>query len=125
MDFFNYENGGQGAHWVEPLLAYSGPPAFPISLYAGMMVHNDPDHSLYAEASYPISLEGDVEIGLAVGASVKNSAFYGTDGFGILSLGLSGTKTLKVTETLSIPLSVTYILNPNAKTDFLIFGVSL
>ncbi len=125
MDFFNYKNNGTGAHWLEPSLAYSGPPAFPINLFAGMMVHNDPDHSLYAEASYPISLDGNVEIGLMAGASVKKSEFYGTDGFGILNLGLSGTKTLEITDTFSIPVSVTYILNPTGKTGFLIFGVSL
>jgi len=125
MHFFNYKNGGNGAHWIEPAISYSGPSSFPVSLYVGVMVHNDPDYSTYAEISYPIRLDDDVEIGLSAGASVMKSDFYSTDGFGLLNIGISGTKKLKVTDTFSIPITVAYVLNPNHKTDFLVFGVSL
>lgn len=125
MDFFNYNNGGEGAHWLEPAAAYSGPSSFPITVFVGMMLHNDPDQSLYAEVGYPISLDSEVEIGLSAGASLIRSDFYGTEGFAFLALGLSGTKALKITDSFSVPISVTYILNPNAKTGFLVFGISV
>lgn len=125
MDFFNYKDDGEGAHWIEPAVSYTGPDAFPISLFAGMMVHNDPDHSLYAEVGYPIEFDGDITLDLSAGASVYDSAFYGNDGFAFLSLAVAGTKNLKITDSFRIPVSVTYILNPEAKTDFLVFGVSL
>ena len=79
FDRFNYSDEVNGAHWIEPALGYGGPSSFPISLYAGMMVHYDPDNSLYGQ----------------------------------------------ITDSFEIPVSVTYILNPNAKTDFLVFGVSI
>ena len=125
MDFFNYKSAGDGAHWVEPAVAYEGPASFPISLFVGMMAHNDPDYSTYAQVSYPIKFKGDVEVGLSAGASLMKSDFYSTDGFGLLNIGITGTKALKITDSFSLPLSVAYIVNPNHKTDFLVLGVAL
>ena len=125
MDFFNFKNDGGGAHWVEPSLSYSGPAVFPITVYAGIMALNDPENSVYAEISYPFSFERDVEIRFTAGASLMESEFYGTPGFNFVNLGLSGTKVMKITDSFSIPLRVAYVLNPNARTNFLVLGVSL
>ena len=124
LGFFDFSGDGEGAHWIEPFASYSGPEAFPISLYGAMFVHNDPDNSLYLEASYPFQTE-EVELGLTVGAVTSESAFYGTEGFALINVGLSATRSVPLTERFSIPVSVSYILNPDAERTFLVFGVSL
>lgn len=44
VGFFEFDGDGRCAHWIEPFLGYSGPASFPISLYGGVFIHNDPDN---------------------------------------------------------------------------------
>ena len=122
--FFDFTGEGNGAHWIEPFVSYSGPETFPVTLYAAAFVHNDPDNSLYLEASLPFSADG-VDLGLTFGAVTAESAFYGTDGFSLVNLGLSAARSVPLTDRFSIPVSVSYILNPASERTFLVFGISL
>lgn len=122
-DFFDFEGDGNGSHSIEPFLALTGPPSFPLTFYAGYFAHNDPDHSIYLNATYPVAVDG-VELALGVGASAVESAIYGTDGFGIIELNLAASKTIPVTDGFSLPISVAYILNPYAERSFLVVGLS-
>ena len=67
--FFNYDGDGEGSHWIEPYASYTLGGSFALSLYASMMVHNDPDNSLYVEASLPFDLY-DTSMGLTLGMSL-------------------------------------------------------
>ena len=122
-DFFDFGNGGEGAHFFEPFASYTGPAAFPVTLYGAVFVHNDPDHSVYLEASYPFAVEG-VTLGLTAGGVAGASAFYGTEGAALVNLGLSASKEIPITEKFALPLSVAYILNPDMKRSYLVFGLS-
>lgn len=122
--FFDFGGDGRGAHWIEPYAGYSGPESFPVTLVAAMFVHNDPDNSLYLEASYPVQLDG-AELGLTLGAVAGESAFYGTEGFSVVNVGLSASKSIPLNDRVGLPVSVTYILNPDAERTFLVFGVGL
>lgn len=125
-DFFDFSNGGEGAHFIEPYASYTGPEPFPITLYGGVFAHNDPDHSVYLETSYPFKVDG-VELGLTAGAVTGESALYGTTGFAFVNLGLSATKEITISEQFALPVSVAYILNPDQERSFLVigFGISL
>ena len=148
--FTDYYFPGPGAdgffvtdgHTLELSAAFSGPESFPISLYAGRMSRNDPDNSLYLEASVPVSSFEGVDMSLTAGMVAGKSDFYGTSGTTFVNLGVSAAKDLVITESFSLPLSVSYILNPNRPGDdegmdhhgededdpdraFLVFGVSL
>ena len=125
-DFFDFSNGGEGSHFIEPYASYTGPASFPITLYGGVFAHNDPDHSVYLEASYPVQVDG-VELGLTAGAVANESALYGTTGFALVNLGLSATKAITISEQFALPVSVAYILNPDQERSFLVigFGISL
>lgn len=123
-DFFNFESDGAGAHWIEPFVSYTGPAAFPITLYGSVFAYNDPDHSVYLEASYPFALDG-VELGLAVGAVGGESALYGTTGFAVVNLALSAMKSLPISEQFELPVQVSYVLNPDTERSFLIFGLGI
>lgn len=118
--FFDFD----GAHQIEPSLSYSGPESFPISLYGGVFVHNEPDNSVYLEASYPFSIES-VDLSVIVGGTPAESGFYGTDSAGIINTSLSASRSIPITDSFSLPVSVSYILNPYAEKTFFVFGVSL
>jgi hypothetical protein len=123
-EFLDYSGDGEGSHWIEPYASYSGPPSLPISLYAGMFAHNDPDYSLYLEASYSVAVDG-VDLGITVGAVGGESDLYGTEDVALVNLGLSATKSVSVSETITLPISVSYILNPDGERSFLVFGMGL
>lgn len=123
FDFFDFDGDGEGAHLIEPFVSVSGPQGFPVSFYAGYFAHNDPDNSVYLNATYPFAIDG-VDLSFGVGASPTESALYGTDGFGIIEMILGASKSIPITEGFSLPLSVAYILNPYAETSFLVVGLS-
>ncbi len=122
--FFDFDGDGAGAHWIEPFASYTGPDAFPITVLGAAFVHNDPDKSVYVQASYPVQVDG-AEFGLTLGAVGGESAFYGTGGFSIVNVGLGASKAIQLNERVSLPVSVSYILNPDSERTFLVFGVGV
>lgn len=122
--FFDFDGGGTGAHWIEPFASYTGPDAFPITLLGAAFVHNDPDNSVYLQASYPVQVDG-AEFGLTLGAVGGESAFYGTHGFSIVNVGLAASKAIQLNDRVALPVSVSYILNPDSERTFLVFGVGV
>jgi uncharacterized protein (TIGR02001 family) len=123
-NFFDYSGDGEGAHWIEPYVSYTGPATFPVTLYGTIFAHNDPDNSIYLEASYPFSVEG-VDLGLTLGAVANESAFYGTEGFAFVNLGLSASKEVALSESCYVPVSVAYIHNPDAERSLRVVGFSI
>ena len=101
------------AHTLELSASFSGPESFPISLYAGRMSRNDPDNSLYLEASVPVSAFEDVDVSLTAGMVAGESEFYGTEGTAFVNLGISASKDLVITDDFAVPVSVSYIVNAN------------
>ena len=123
-DWSSYDGDGEGAHWIELMAGVTGPASFPVSVTGLLMVHNDPDGSLYVEATYPVSAPG-ADIGLTLGLVANESAFYGVESFSVTNLGLSVAKDLPITESFALPLSVSYILNPTHERSYLVFGISI
>lgn len=123
VGFFDLSGDGDGAHWIEPYVALTGPESFPLTFFAGYFAHNDPDNSVYLNASYPFSVDG-VDLSMGVGASPGKSALYGTDKFGVIDVTLAASKSVPLTDSFALPLSVAYILNPYAETSYLVFGLS-
>lgn len=119
LTFFNYNNKG-GAHVLEVGAGYTGGESFPISVTGYVNVLNDANNSIYIQATYPILSD----LGFTVGVTPTKSV-YGTTNAGLINVGFTGSKTIKVTETFSIPFNAQYIMNPYAETAFLIFGISL
>ena len=103
------------AHFIEPFVSISGPESAPLSLFAGMITHGG-DNDLYVEGGLGFSL-GEAEMGLAVGVVGGKSKFYETDGVAVTNLALSASKELSITESFSLPVSVSYILNPSAELE--------
>lgn len=122
-EFFNFDNGGTGSHFIEPSLSVAGGESFPISFYGAINAYNDPDHSIYLEASAPFSVNG-TDLAFTVGGVPMETAYYGTTKPGIININLSVSREVPITETYGLPLFATYILNPYVEQSYLVFGIS-
>lgn len=130
--FFNYDGDGEGAHYIEPMISFSGTEAFPLSLTVASVLYNDPEYSTYLEAGYSFVVE-DTELGLAVGAVTAlsgegpdGSGFYGTTSdFALTNVSLSAGRSIPITDTFSLPVGVSFVLNPDLERTYLVFGISL
>lgn len=124
IGFFDFSGDGEGAHVLEPYFSFNGTESFPVTLYVAYNAHNDPDNSLYLNASVPFTA-GDVEMSFGIGASAGKSGWYGADGFSIIDMALGASKSIPITDKFELPVSVSYILNPTTEKSFLVFGISL
>ncbi len=78
----------------------------------------DSQNSTYFELVYSFSIL-DIFLGAGKG-------FYTTDGkFNIVNLGISVSKNIKITEKFSLPVSASFITNPQAEKVHFVFGISL
>ncbi len=123
-ELFNFDSEGKGAHYVEPFVSYSGV----IDLYAGAFVYNDPATSIYIEAAKTFDVDG-ASLTFTVGGTPTGSddepSIYGTTSAGLLVIGVSASRDLPITTEFSLPLSVSYVINPYDERSFLFFGVSI
>lgn len=122
--FFNYDGDGEGSHIIEPFVSYEAPGGFPISILAAIIAHNDPDNSLYVEAGLPFEL-GGTSMAFTFGVAAGESAFYAVESASVINMSLAAAKELKITDSFSLPISASYILNPTHERSFLVFGCSL
>jgi hypothetical protein len=99
---------------------------------ANINLINDNDNSLYFEAGYGFGFI-DVFVGAGNGIYTVETSAQGydpvadpepADDFMIVNFGVSATKDVKVSESYSISLSGSFIINPYTKTPFLVFGIS-
>lgn len=142
QDFFNYDSD-ETLHLIETMLTVSGGDNFPLYLTASLMVYGDdkkidgtdPDtgtplfstdnnYSSYFEVGYSLA-HRDASVDIFAGVSPGESYFYGTDDFGLINLGLTGSRTINVTDSFSIPTFVSIVGNPDAEQMYFVFGISL
>ena len=109
--FFKY--GDNGGHVLEAGLGFSA------GIFSLTGFYNfagaDPDNSMYFELGItpPYEVEG-IEVSLFAGAG--NYVYVVKDDFAVCNLGLTVSKDMY---------SASYIVNPDQKTSFLVFGISL
>lgn len=131
-DYFNVENDGEGAHYIEPFVSFESD-AFPLAITLATVVYNDPTFSTYLEAAYGFEV-GGTELGLAVGSvfaldsadGVQGAGFYGTSKDAtVTNVALSAGREIPITSEFSLPVFGQYIINPETERAFLVFGISL
>jgi hypothetical protein len=134
-NFFNFNNHDAfvddtipdpGAHTVEIGLSVTGPESFPVTVSGYMNVHNDAGNNAYFQVEYPV-VAGETELGFFCGAargSEDNPDYYGTDGFAVINLGVTASRKIKMSESFSVPLAVSFILNPKAEISHLLVGLT-
>ena len=93
-------------------------------------------YSNYFELSYEKTTTDDIDLNFFLGFTLSNpkhadatkgyigeKGFYGT-GPGVINIGITAKKSLKITNDYSLPLTASFITNPQAEKVFLIFGIS-
>jgi hypothetical protein len=129
IEFSNFSDSDAaepGAHTLELGLSVSGPESFPLTLSGYVNVYNDTGSNTYFEVAYPFSVNNtnlDLFCGIA-GGSRDNPDYYGTDKIAVINLGVSAVREIRISESFSIPLTVSLIVNPRADITHLIVGVS-
>ena len=120
-DYFDYstDSAGSGGHIFEAYATFNGLEDIPFTALLGVNLYGDSDNSIYFELGYSLSI-----LDIFIGAG--NGQYLTGDGdFGIVNLGISTSKEIKITDKLSLPLSVSLITNPEAKRIHLVVGISL
>jgi hypothetical protein len=107
------------AHFIELGVGYSGTDNLPVSVFAGMFVHNDDDNSVYVELGYDAD-----PLEFFLGFTPFESEAYGTSGAGIINLGVTGSREVVITNSFSLGLSTSLIVNPYAENVHMLVGIS-
>ena len=150
MDWDKINSGeeAQTGHVVEAAISFNGTKKFPVSIMfamniwgadaqkyteeSGVMVAEDKIvMSKYIEIGYSKevkSLTLDVFAGMALDnpelAKGEPTGFYAQEAAGVINLGFSLSKEIKITDSYSLPVSGSLIINPEAENIFMVFGIS-
>ena len=82
--------------------------------------------STYAELGYTYkNLSAFIGFNLTNPDTDKGETGYYGNGFGVVNLGITGSKDIKITDKFSLPVSVSLITNPQAEKIYLVAGISL
>ena len=136
-NYFDYKSASTG-HIFETSVLFNGTDNLPLSLMLAANVWGadaqrlNPDgsvkgiqYSTYAELNYSFKYI-DVFMGANLtkpDATTGETGFYGSS-VGIVNLGVTASKDIKITEKYSLPLSVSLITNPQAEKIYLVAGIS-
>lgn len=115
------------AHMFEITAGYDfGPVALLWNTYfaGGDYTKEDGDrgYSTYIEASAPFSLAG-IDFNAQVGCTPWEGLY--SDKFNVVNIGLRAGKSIKVTDTFSLPVFAKMTFNPYTDNAYFVFGVSL
>jgi hypothetical protein len=127
-NFNDYDNpDGPGAHTIEAGLSLSSSGSIPISISGYVNVYNEEGNNTYFQVDYPVDLASiDINLFLGTaGGSEKNPDYYGTDHFNVINLGFTAKKSVIITDKFTLPIFVTFIINPRAEVSYLVAGFSL
>jgi hypothetical protein len=122
--YFNYA-AHNTAHMYEGTIGYDfGPLALSWNTFftgSDYKENGDRAYSSYVEVSAPFSIK-DVEFAAEVGATPWEGLY--STGFNVVNIGLKAAKTIKVTDSFSVPLFTKIIFNPNSEGAYFVLGAS-
>jgi hypothetical protein len=134
-NYFDYKNDST-SHYIEASLAYKGE-KIPFSIQVGTMIYGadkqfeDPsknNYSTYIEAGYSFLVEKyklDLFLGVTPMDGLYGDGYGGKGGFAVVNTGVTGSRTIEITEKFSIPVKASVIANPQARKLFIVFALSI
>jgi hypothetical protein len=121
-NYFSW-NPDSTSHILEGGIQFSGFKELPINLFFGYNFLGDKNNSIYIEAGYSFSLF-DIFLGAGNGIyTIEDDKEK--DSFALVNVGVSATKDIKITDKFSLPIMASFILNPQSKGVFLVFGLTI
>jgi uncharacterized protein (TIGR02001 family) len=136
-NYFNYSKDKTN-HVFEVSAKFSGTEKLPVSLMVATNVYGADakksngknQFSTYIELGYSFKVK-ETGCSAFIGFTPDNpdkskgeTGFYGP-GAGVINLGLTATKEIRITDSFSLPVNASLITNPQAENIFLVFGISL
>lgn len=120
--FFDY-NAKTTSHLLEAQVLLSGGEKLPFNLLGSYFFHgSDATKSMYLELQYLHSF-GSFDTQTFAGFQPKGEFYAPKAAF--VNVGCSVTKSIKVAKSWSIPLSLSFIVNPDSKKAYLVAGITL
>lgn len=136
--YFDYKDHSTG-HVFEGTIGFNGTENLPLSAFVATNFYGcdarrlDQDgcpaeiqYSTYAEVAYSfnyLSLFMGFNLTTA-DTDMGESGYYG-DSFGVVNLGISASKDIRITDKFSLPLNASLITNPQKEKVFFVVGISL
>ena len=80
--------------------------------------------STYFNASYDIACPGDITLTPSIGVSTKSYLYTGEKISGLTDISLKAARSIKVTDSFSIPIFVQATVSPAMDKTYLVFGMS-
>lgn len=124
--YFNFSD--TTLHSIEGSLTFNGTEGFPISVtLATYLWGDDKDeagdnyYSTYLELGYERNI-GNTNMKLFAGGTF-GEGYYASKA-AMVNVGLTAKRDLQLTEKTALPLTGSVIINPNAKSVYLVFGIT-
>jgi len=127
-NYFDW-NSETTRHMLEGSIQWSGIGDLPFTfLLATILYGNDKDEeggnyfSTYFETSYAFSLKQDMELNVFAGITPFSGMY--AEKFALVNLGCSLMKEIKITDNFSVPLTGSFVVNPDARKVFAVLSIS-
>lgn len=127
VDYFKWKNETTG-HQLEGTIMFGGTDKIPFTLTAATFFYGndknadgDNNYSTYFEIAYPVKVV-DQEVNLFLGGTPAKGLYH-TEA-GIVNVGFSTSKNLKITDSFELPVKGTFAVNPAAKDVFFVIGLT-
>lgn len=115
-------------HSVEGSLTFNGTESFPFSVTLATYLWGDDKneegdnyYSTYLELGYERTI-GNTNLKLFAGGTL-GEGYYASKA-AVVNVGLTATRDLQLTEKTALPLTGSVIVNPDAKSVYLVFGIT-
>jgi len=135
--FFEF-NQDSTAHLLEAAVSFDGTDKIPFTLMAAvnfwgadaLKADGKKQFSSYIELGYNGKCK-ETEYNIFVGLTPTNPdtkngewGYYGEKA-GFINIGIKAKKEIKISDSFSLPVSTSFIVNPQSEKVFLVFGISL
>jgi hypothetical protein len=121
-NYFDY-NTNTTSHVLEAQALLSGGEKLPFNLLASYLFYGaDPTKSLYFELQYLHSF-GSTDTQIFAGFQAKGEYYAPKAAF--VNLGCTASRSFKITKNWSLPLNLSFIVNPDSRKAYLVAGVTL
>lgn len=121
-NYFDY-NKNSTSHLFEAQVLLSGGEKLPFNLLGSYLFYGaDPSKSMYFELQYLHSF-GSIDTQVFAGFQAKGEYYAPKAAF--VNLGCTASKSFKITEKWSLPLNLSFIVNPASQKAYLVVGLTL
>ena len=108
-EYFDYDN-----HGLELNLSYE---AGPVTISANRFLSDSMEDDMYFELAFSVG-----PASIFIGAGDES---YTEDGdFALCNLGITGEKEIQITDSFSLPVFASFIVNPDIEQAYMVFGMS-